>query len=235
MPFDTPRLSPAVELKFAAPPAETGVFVGYGSTFGGPPDAYGDVIAPGAFAKSLADHRERGTMPALLWSHDPAEPVGIWTELREDRNGLRVAGKLALEVRRGAEAHALMKAGALGLSIGYIVRDAGRDSGNRVLKQVELLEISVVSMPANHGARITGVKSGPAVNDIRDARAYEKFLRDAGFSRAFAVAATNHGFKTAAGLRDADDTVAEMVRSIRERADLLNQIVKATRNGIERT
>lgn len=226
------RLTPAFELKFATPPADTGAFAGYGSTFGGRPDAFGDVIAPGAFAASLAAHKANGTAPALLWAHDTNEPIGIWTELREDEHGLLVAGKLALDVRRAAEAHALMKAGAVGLSIGYRTRDAGRDkNGNRVLKQIDLAEISVVAIPANTDARITSVKSAVDASDIRNPRDFEKFLRDAGFPRAFAVAATNHGFKTAAGLRDADDAVEQLARELRKRADHLNLLAGTSRNG----
>lgn len=108
------RLSPAVAFKTAGVD-KAGLFSGYASTFNGPADAYGDVIAPGAFSKTLAS----GRVPAMLWAHDPSEPIGKWLSLTEDRLGLRVEGKLTLGTKRGVEAHALMLDRALGLSIGF--------------------------------------------------------------------------------------------------------------------
>ncbi len=100
-----------LETKFAAD--EAGVIAGYASIFGGEPDAYGDVVSPGAFAASLADHRKRGTTPVMLWAHDQSRPIGAWTDIREDAIGLSVKGRLTLESAAGREAHALLKAGAL--------------------------------------------------------------------------------------------------------------------------
>ena len=63
-----------------------GVFEGYGSVFGNE-DSYGDVVAQGAFVDSLKEHKAAGTMPALLWQHDPGQPIGIYTDMREDSRG----------------------------------------------------------------------------------------------------------------------------------------------------
>jgi len=148
-----------LEVKFASD--EAGTFEGYASLFDGEPDSYGDVILKGAFSKTLAEHKAASSKPSMFWMHDPTEPIGVWLEVREDATGLAVKGRLILETTRGREAHALMKGGALnGLSIGYRVRASERRSeGGRTLKDVELVEISLVSLPAATRARITSVKS----------------------------------------------------------------------------
>ena len=104
---------------------DDGTIEGYGSVFN-VVDDWGDIIVPGAFAATLAAHKAAGTMPAMLWQHRDAEPIGVWTDMVEDSRGLRVKGRLVLEAPRGKEAHALLKAGALnGLSIGFISRTSG--------------------------------------------------------------------------------------------------------------
>lgn len=151
-----------IETKFQT--ADAGLLSGYASVFGGKPDSYGDVIAPGAYAASLKEHREAGTVPLMLWQHDPNNPIGRWFDIKEDETGLHVTGQLVLDTVKGREAHALLKARALnGLSIGYRVIDFERlPGGGRLLKQIELIEISLVSIPAASSARITSVKSASA-------------------------------------------------------------------------
>lgn len=176
------RLSPLYEFKFAGGDA-AGNFAGYASTFMGTPDAYGDLIAAGAFAESLKEHQAAGSTPALLWAHDTSEPIGRWSQIKEDRYGLAVEGKLTLATKRGQEARALMQDNALGLSIGYRVAPGGSSyqGESRILKKIQLFEISAVAIPANPAARVTSVKSatGTRPGDIRQ---FESFLRDAGFS-----------------------------------------------------
>lgn len=149
----------SIEVKFSRP--DEGVIEGYASYFGGEPDSVGDVVASGAFARSLTEHKAAGTAPLMLWQHDPTEPIGVWTDIREDQNGLAVKGQLVLEAEKGREAHALLKAGALnGLSIGFRARDAEcRNGGGRLLQDLQLIEISLVSIPAAPRARVTSVKS----------------------------------------------------------------------------
>jgi HK97 family phage prohead protease len=170
------RLSPCFELKFAGDALTRGEFRGYASTFGGAPDSYGDVIAPGAFAASLRKHEANGTAPAMFWAHDPSEPIGVWKALKEDAHGLAVEGKLTLDVQRARDAHALMKDGALGLSIGYRTLKSDFRSGVRVLTAVDLFEASLVAVPANPNARVTAVKSAPGrprdIGELRDALIY---------------------------------------------------------------
>lgn len=211
-----------LSIKFAGADA-SGTIEGYASTFGNV-DLGGDVVAPGAFTKTLADHRAAGTMPAMLWHHRSGEPIGKWTEMEQDPAGLRVKGRLTLEVARAREAYALARDGALSMSIGYRATDTARASGNRVLKTLQLHEVSLLPMPMNTSARITAVKSAGDVSSITDLRAFEEFLRDAGFSRAFAKAVANHGFKAATGLRDADG--AGTARHVRDQATAFANAMK---------
>jgi len=134
-----------------------GVFSGYASLFG-VEDMGRDVVLPGAFAASLKRRGPRGVR--MLLQHDPAQPIGVWEDLREDARGLFVRGRLTLEVARAREAHALMRAGALeGLSIGYRTIRARTDrSGARHLLEVDLWEVSVVTFPMLAGARVSQVK-----------------------------------------------------------------------------
>jgi HK97 family phage prohead protease len=133
---------------------------GYASLFGRT-DASGDEVAPGAFAASLA---ESGGRVKLLWQHDPAQPIGVWDTLREDGLGLHVSGRLITEVRAGAEALALLRAGAIdGLSIGYrTLRSTKTEGGGRRLLEVALWEISLVTFPMLDGARATATQTDAA-------------------------------------------------------------------------
>lgn len=162
---------------------DDGTIEGYGSVFG-VEDSYADIVAPGAFAKSLAQHQAEGTMPAMLWQHDPNEPIGGWNSIVEDQRGLLTRGKLALDVPRGAQAHSLLKMKAInGLSIGFMTKGYTIDSktGVRTVTEIDLWEVSLVTFPANEKARITNVKAAAlAIEAPKDA---ERILRDAGFSR----------------------------------------------------
>lgn len=138
-----------------------GVFTGYASVFD-KVDLQNEIVAAGAFDRSLGSWRMQGTTPAMLWMHDPTQPIGLWLSLQEDQNGLAVRGKLALRTQKGAEAYELLKLKALtGLSIGYRVVSSRIDPKRkaRVLTDVELFEISLVTFPANEAARVNGVKS----------------------------------------------------------------------------
>ncbi len=165
-----------------------GTLDGYGSVFN-VRDSYDDVIAPGAFAASLKAHIAAGTMPAMLWQHEADSPIGIWTEMAEDSKGLRVKGQLCLDTVRGKEAHALLKVGALnGLSIGFVSKQWAydRDTEIRTLTEIDLWEVSLVTFPANGASRVTGVKTAP--DDIATPKDAERILREAGISKADALA-----------------------------------------------
>ena len=128
-------------------------FAGYAAIFGRP-DRGGDVVEAGAFAASLA--RGRGAVP-LLWQHAPGRPIGRIDYLKEDGRGLRVIGRLSGGAA-GREAAALLKDGAVGgLSFGYRVRAAEGETPRR-LKALELVEISLVTLPMQPRARVHAIE-----------------------------------------------------------------------------
>lgn len=173
--------------------SQEGTFTGYGSIFGNV-DSYGEKVMPGAFAESLARHRKEGSKPLMLWQHDPSEPIGVWEDLAEDGKGLRGTGRFVLETTRGREAYALLKAGALkGLSIGYREIEAEPDGNIRLLKKLDLMEISIVSFPANRRARIDAVKEALNRGGLPTLPEFERFLREAGFSKTQAAAIASRG------------------------------------------
>jgi HK97 family phage prohead protease len=177
------RFAIPIALKFSTA-SEAGLFTGWASTFNGPPDAYGDVIATGAFTDTINKHRANDTAPALLWSHDMGSPIGIISQLRESAYGLQIDGRLALDVARGADAHALMKLGALGLSIGYRATSSTPMRNGRTLKSVDLFEVSAVAIPANSAAKVISVKARPDLVDLNNPRVAERILRDGGYGHA---------------------------------------------------
>lgn len=169
--------------------SEDGTFSGFGSTFGGEPDSYGDVVLEGAFKKSLEKGGRNGFGISMLWQHDAHQPIGTWLSLVEMKKGLKVEGKLSLGVQKADEALILMKDGALrGLSIGYRIPKGGSeydsDKDIRYLKEIDLWEISPVTFPANTRAQIMNVKE---IGGIRTERELEAYLRDSGLSRRQAI------------------------------------------------
>lgn len=139
--------------------ANDGTVEGYASLFG-EVDQSRDMVMPGAFAATL---KKRGLRRIpMLFQHDPAEPVGVWLELREDTRGLWARGRLIPDVKRGRELMALVGEGAVdGLSIGYRTVRGRIDPRTRVRKlyEVDLWEISIVTFPLLLGARVRTAKS----------------------------------------------------------------------------
>ena len=173
---------------------DAGVIEGYGSVFGGV-DTYGDRIVPGAFAKSISTRK-----PKMLWQHRMDKPIGVWDEVIEDAKGLRLKGRLA-STELAKEARELVKMGAMdGLSIGFRTIADEMEGNTRLLKEIDLWEVSFVTIPAHDAARIAGIKSLATERDIEDA------LRTLGFSRREAKAFIADGWGGVKGLRDADDT-----------------------------
>jgi uncharacterized protein len=145
-----------------------GTFSGYGSIFGNV-DSHRDVVVKGAFKASIDDARATGNWPQMLLQHgmDDKMPLGIWTFMAEDNQGLYVEGKLALDNTRARDVYALLKMtprpALNGLSIGYQPMDFvinGRASkARRTLKVVKLIEVSIVVSPSNPLATVRRVKS----------------------------------------------------------------------------
>ncbi len=145
------------------------VIEGYASLFG-KCDQGGDVVAAGAYGRSLKRMAGAGGRVKMLWQHDPAQPIGVWDEVREDAKGLWVKGRLLADVARGREAAALIAAGAIdGLSIGYRTVSAGKsDKGERLLSELELWEVSLVTFPMLPQARVGAKGSDPAAATMRE-------------------------------------------------------------------
>ena len=128
---------------------------GYASLWG-VADLNGDVLAKGAFAASLAKTGARGVR--MLHQHEGRAAVGVWDRMVEDERGLFVAGRVMDWSAEGRFAQALSRAGALdGLSIGFRSSRARREGRLRVLVEVELWEVSLVTFPMLPGARFRTV------------------------------------------------------------------------------
>jgi HK97 family phage prohead protease len=161
------------ETKFSSS-APAGTFSGYGAVFNEPHPTsarslsadYVDTIAPGAFKRTLAEHKARGSLPAMVWQHDLDIPIGVWTSMLEDRTGLFIEGRLSLGTPESTHAFDLMSMAAeaglsgLGLSIGFCVAEAeiDRQQMTRNITDVDLFEVSPVVVPAIAGARVTQVR-----------------------------------------------------------------------------
>lgn len=187
--MSTRHLAPLLQLR-AQP---EGRISGYGSAFG-VVDSFGEVITAGAFAASLRQHAAASSSPLMLWSHQTDRPIGRWDTLSEDSRGLLVEGQINLATTAGREAFAHLQAGDLnGLSIGFRpIASKPRPDGVLELSEVDLVEISVVTLPANASARVLSVRAQP--EPPGSLRELEQALRDLGYSRREAAAVAQRGF-----------------------------------------
>ena len=178
--------------------SDDGLFSGYASVFDNV-DSYGDIVRKGAFVESIGEWEAKGKMPPILWNHDPSDPIGIYTKMQEDDKGLFVEGRLLIDdVPRAKQTHALMKAGVIdGLSIGYRVKEYLYNVDEEVtdLIKLSLREVSIVTFPANPETRIEAVKSRLDAGELPTLPEFEKFLREAGFSKSQATAIAGHGLR----------------------------------------
>jgi HK97 family phage prohead protease len=197
-----------------------GVFSGYASLFGAV-DLGKDVVEKGAFAASLKARGAAGIR--MLFQHDPAEPIGVWTEIREDARGLFVRGRLTKDVARAREVLSLMRGGALdGLSIGFRAVRAKNDprNGVRRILEADLWKISVVTFPMLPDARIDSVKG--RLRRLPTTREFESWLtRDAGLTRGEARCVIAKGYAAVLRGREAapedslTDKILEATRMMR--------------------
>jgi HK97 family phage prohead protease len=142
--------------------SENAEIEGYASLFG-QADQGGDIVEEGAYARSIKALNRAGQKVKMLWQHDPAQPIGVWDEVREDARGLWVKGRLLEGTQKGREAAALIGAGAIdGLSIGYrAVKASKNDKGQRLLTELELWEVSLVTFPMLPSARVEAKGDDP--------------------------------------------------------------------------
>ena len=195
---------------------------GYASTFGDPPDFYGDVIMPGAFAASITRYA-----PKFLFEH--AEPIGKTLEIREDDHGLYGRWSV-VDTRAGTDAYKLAKAGVLdALSIGFFAEDyAYREDGARVLLRIDLPEVSAVAIPANRHAVITDVKTQAGVRPFAAHSEYVRVAVRSWVDRVRSGSELRASDGKAALLTDERrSAVAEMSGSLRSAADEL-ELLAAT-------
>ncbi|MGD9915908.1 MAG: HK97 family phage prohead protease, partial [Rhizobiaceae bacterium] len=175
-----------------------------------------DVVERGAFARSLKERGASGIR--MLFQHDPNEPIGTWTDIREDERGLFVRGRLAGGVARAREVLSLMRGGALdGLSIGFRAVRSRKDAGSGVRRIIEadLWEISVVTFPMLPGARVESVKAA----HLPTTREFERWLtRDAGLTRGEARTVIARGFAELTRERDAARNTPEGLAGMMRRA-----------------
>lgn len=200
---------------------EDGEFEGYASKFN-EQDQGGDTVLKGAFKDSLS--RRGVNSIKMLWQHNPADPIGVWNEIKEDSKGLFVKGRLLLSIARARETHEMMKAGIIdSMSIGYRTIKAlpGDNRFTRQLKELDLWEISLVTFPMLGSATVTSVKGDW---NKRDA---ERVLRDAGMPNAMATKLIAGGWDAAntggqgdpdEGLNDLADKLRQMNENLKRRS-----------------
>jgi uncharacterized protein len=198
-----------------------GIFTGYGSIFGNE-DQGNDIMQKGAFTKSLVNRPV--SKVKMLYQHKTDEPIGVFTEIYEDSKGLFVKGQLAMGTQRGREAYELLKMGALdGMSIGFRADPEKQGynenkRGVRTLKEVDLMEISLVTFPMNESALIETVKG-----NAKNIREWEKILREAGgLSRTEAKIGAK-ALSESLSQRDAGDDNKQLADLINKVANIIKQ------------
>ena len=213
-------------------------FTGTAAVYGQPDDGRDYTFARGAFDAAVAQSRA-GKFPAMLLQHGGFDlnaedmlPIGVWTELSADDQGLKVSGVLA-ETSRGMDVHRLMKMKPRpaidGLSIGF--RPTKRQSNDaakpgeprHTIQEIELIEISVVTFPAMLAARVTSVQAGLSVRDLE-----RRLVRDAGLTRREAQALLRQGKAGLEALRDAGEAGDGDDLSPNALADLAARITRNT-------
>ena len=198
-----------------------GIFTGYGSIFGNE-DQGNDIMQKGAFTKSLVNRPV--SKVKMLYQHKTDEPIGVFTDMYEDSKGLFVKGQLAMGTQRGREAYELLKMGALdGMSIGFRADPEKQGynenkRGVRTLKEVDLMEISLVTFPMNESALIETVKG-----NAKNIREWDKILREAGgLSRTEAKIGAK-ALSESLSQRDAGDDNKQLADLINKVANIIKQ------------
>jgi Escherichia/Staphylococcus phage prohead protease len=201
-------------------------FEGYGSVFG-TLDSYNDTVKKGAFKATLKEWKTKGKLPKMLLQHGGGGlfsrnavdmvPIGKWDDMREDDHGLYVKGHLFdVDTDRTRLTYAAMKEGELdGLSIGFFVRKYARDEQTdvRTLTEIDLLEVSIVTFPANEPATITDVRA----TDMTE-REFERFLRrDVGFTEKEAKTIIAKGYRQVRRDAKPSDEVEELLALVTRR------------------
>ena len=219
-----------LELKFQIKDTSSeGMFSGYASTFGNL-DQGGDIVAPGAFTKTIKDRQDH----PILMNHNSRAVIGVNKSYREDAHGLYVEGQLVLGSQGGRDAYELMKAGALtGLSIGYdtVVDEMNWDTGVRTLKELKLWEYSLTAFPMNEQAQITSVKTYERFkSEFDDLLAFLKSKPRLSPER---LALVDHAIKEFSALRAVQSTLAAATHDHHEPSEAHSGLGKVTNSLLE--
>ncbi len=177
--------------------SEDGVIEGYLNTFNHS-DRIGDNTQKGAFSKSIEKIKNAGDVLPMLFGHDHTKVAGIWTEIKEDEHGLWGKGQINLDTQLGQELYSNIKMGAVkGISIGYfeVVTDYDRKTGDKLLKELDLIEASIVLLPCNEQSQVESVKTAIDKGEQPTKTQVEKALKEIGFSRKNAKAILAEGYK----------------------------------------
>ena len=200
---------------------DEGQLTAYVTTFGNT-DKEGDIIAPGALDKFIANFKNTpGSTLPMLWQHNQTEVIGEWTDFTINSRGVKGTGEIFTDVTRGNDVRNLIKRGAVGsVSIGFRSKDYEvRNNGEGFLfKEIELIETSVVLNPANPRAKITSAKTEDGQIDLRK---LEKALREAGLSRKESMTLISKGKE---GLREVVDQDQKNKMFINNLSQLLENI-----------
>jgi len=216
------------DLVYESEQGDGGEIVAYASTFDRIPDAYGDVVAPGAFAKSLADWQASGNPIPLLFGHrtdDPRMNLGAVIEASEDERGLRIRARFDEDNEIAQYTRKLVKEGRLTkLSFAYDTLDSEfitLDDGTRAneLKELKIYEISLVPIPAN---QLTEVISAKAAND--DDKALAELIVESSETEEKGTSLSEKAadplgdaLATIAALADRLDSISDMIVDMAER------------------
>lgn len=204
-----------VQVRFTA--ASTMQFEGYASKFGGV-DAYGDTIDPRAYDRTIKQ-RNRDKPIRMRWNHwGPV--IGKWVDIGTDHSGLIVRGELTPGHSVAQDVYASLKHGAVdGLSIGFRPKKIEMlEGGGRLLKEIDLIEISVVEEPADLGAKIGDVKA--LLDEALTLKEIEAVLRDAArFSKSDACALVSRIRTLVRGEHEAERVRAAELRRMFQQFD----------------
>ena len=197
---------------------DEGCFTGYASVFD-VIDKMHDVVIKGAFKETIKQWKKKAHRLPMLWQHDIKEPIGYYKTIEEDDKGLFVEGQfLKDEDALAQKAYTHVKAGTVsGLSIGYIPDDCKYDGDKDVfiLKKIDLLEISLVTIPANDDARVDMIKT--IGHHLPGPKYFEHLLTQHGLSKDQAIQFIKNGYNNSNHLdkNDYRQSLIELIDSLK--------------------
>lgn len=225
------------DLVYESEQGDGGEIVAYASTFDRIPDAYGDVVAPGAFAKSLSDWQASGNPIPLLFGHrtdDPRMNIGAVIEASEDERGLRIRARFDEDNEVSQYTRKLVKEGRLTkLSFAYDTLDSEiitLEDGTRAneLKELKIYEISLVPIPANQLTEVISAKAADELPPMLDANelqeGFERIVEEHGLEDVVSTGEKTFNEQIAEKAEKAPDPLGDALATIAALADRLDSI-----------